>query len=185
MYKRILLSILAAGAVAVSASCDSARELTDVATTERSSAFDFRWAEPVTTLVTTQGQTTTTTVVAVIGVKGGRIENGLHSLTVPSRAVLTDTEFTFTVPSGEFIQADLTAKRVVDGAPVTTFLNPLTLRMSYAGASVADPSKLVVAWLVDNTPHGRKEKQPGGVNTGSMTVTGYLTHFSWYAVGLE
>ena len=184
MKKRSLVSIFAALAVLVSASCDSARTIagTDL---DRSSVIDYRWAQPVSTVITTTDNTTTTTVVAIVGRNGGKIENGNHLLIIPNRAVLSDTEFTFTMVGGNHIHADLSAKTVVGGVPVSTFKEALTLRLSYAGANVTDPSKLVIAYLVDGTTSGVKQRLSTIVSTSAQTVTSYLSHFSGYVIGTD
>ena len=63
------------------------------------------WLELITTTVSV----TETTVVQVVGKSGGNIQLGPHSLFIPRRAVLEDTQFTLTIVGGDFIHVELSA----------------------------------------------------------------------------
>lgn len=134
------------------------------------------------TVVTTTEPVETNTVVAVVGKEGGQITNGEHALSIPRRAVLTPTEFTFTVVGGTNIRVDLTAKAVSTGLPVTTFASSLTLKLSYRNAAVSDPSSLIIAWLVENSVDGLMQPVPSYVDKYNQFVLGSLSHFSEYVI---
>lgn len=168
------LSVLAFIAAALTA-CDSARESQVVGPQP-----DLIVLNP--TVVTTTDSVVTNTVVAVIGKEGGQIENSGHVLSVPRRAVLSPTEFTFTVVGGNTIHVDLTAKTVETGVPVTTFADNLTLKLSYKNTAISDPSSLIVAWLVDGTEDGLKQPVPSYVDKYNQFVLGSLSHFSDYVI---
>ena len=125
------------------------------------------------------------TVTTVIGPKGGSIRNGDHRLIVPPHAVTEDTEFTFALVGGDFVIVDLSAQHASDGAPVSTFSRPLTLRLSYRDTNVTDPHGLRIVHLVDGTVHGRREPQPSSVNPGRKNVSGWIHHFSKYAMEIN
>ena len=174
----VALILVAAGFAA----CDMARDANQV-TGPQESLIDWRWAQPVSSMTVTASEVTTSTVVAVIGTQGGKIQNGDHVLTVPRRAVASDTEFTFTVVGGDYIRVALTAQTVVGGVTVSQFPQKLTLKLSYRNGIVTDPSRLVVAWLIDGTIEGAKQAMPSSVDTNGQFVTGVLTHFSEYGIG--
>lgn len=177
MRKRSLM-VLAFIAAALTA-CDAGRESGRVAGPQQ----DFlAWTGSV---VTTSEPSTESVVVAVIGSRGGEIKNGAHTLVIPRRAVSSNTEFTFRMVGGNHIHADLTAKSVATGAAVTQFPTPLTLMLSYSGANVSDPTRLVIAWLVDGTVNGRKEKMTSFVDVVGQVVYGSLPHFTDYAIAAD
>jgi hypothetical protein len=176
--RKMLSLIIAAFALTGVAGCDraSSDELTGV----QAPASDFLVWTWSGTPVTTTTAVETSTVTAVIGTQGGRVTNGPHSLTVPRGAVSGPTEFTFTVVGGNFIHTDFSAKKVANGAKVSTFSTPLQLKLSYANANVSSPFSLGVAYLVDDTVDGRKERVVSYVSTYTKTVTAFLTHFSQF-----
>lgn len=175
MTRKLPLFLLAFAAAALTA-CDAGRDASPVAGPQHDL---FTWSGA---LVTTSQPTESKTVVAVIGREGGKIQNGDHSLTIPRRAVSGDTEFTFTMVGGTKIQADLTAKNVATGLPVTTFANNLTLRLSYRNANVSDPSRLAIVWVVAGAI---VEKAPSYVDTFNQQVLGSLSHFSDWGLAAD
>lgn len=177
MRKRSLM-VLAFVAAALTA-CDAGRESSRVAGPQQ----DFlAWTGTPVTTAEASGESVVT---AVIGSRGGQIQNGAHTLVVPRRAVSGDTEFTFRMVGGNNIHADLTAKSVATGAAVTQFATPLTLMLSYRGADVQDPSRLAIVWLVDGSFDGRKEKMTSFVDVVGQVVYGSLPHFSEYGMGWQ
>jgi hypothetical protein len=183
MTKRSILKLFGLMGMMALAACDVTQTTELVAPQAADLAVtDYRW-----TPVLSSSATTTTTTVAVVGRNGGTITNGANTLVVPSYAVLEDTEFTFTMVGDGTLHTALTARSVATGLPVTTFARSLMLRMSYANATVADPSQLVIAWMIDGTADGLKQKQTSWVTTYTKMVNAYLNHFSDYCVctGLE
>ena len=176
------LVVLAFIAAALAA-CDSDRESSRL-TGPQADLLDWRWAEPITVATTTE-EIPTSTVIAVVGPQGGKIANGDHVLVVPRRSVASDTEFTFTVIGGNTLEVSLTAKTVLGGLPVTQFTNTLTLKMNYRTLNVSDPSRLIIAWLIDGTTEGAKQAVPSTVDTKGKYVNGSLTHFTDYAPALQ
>lgn len=170
------LSVLAFIAAALTA-CDSARESQLVGPQS-----DLIVSDPVE-VVSTSTPVETSTVTAVIDRQGGNLYNGDHILIVPRRAVLSATQFKFTVVGGDKIRVDLSAKNVLTGAPVSVFAENLTLKLSYRNAIVSDPSQLMVVWLVEGTTDGLKQPVPSYVDKYNQYVLGSLSHFSEYAIG--
>jgi hypothetical protein len=162
------------------ASCDHAREPEQLS---GAPAFDNSWRTGE--LVTTTEPTTTSSVSAVIGPAGGVIENGENQLSVPPMAVTENTMFTFAIVGGNYIIADLTARRAHDRAPVTRFQHPVTLTLSYSGAVVGNPYNLSITYLVDGSVRGRRQTLPSVVLPRTQTVSALLPHFSIYSMEIN
>ncbi len=124
------------------------------------------------------------TQTVLIGQYGGKINFNASALSVPPGAVGEDCYFTFTLKSTPYIAADLTAVKVSDGTPVTTFSAPLTLKLSYSKAitPVPDPRLLKVYWVRDGVVLG---VQPTVLDRKGQTLYATLTHFSEYSPGLD
>ena len=122
------------------------------------------------------------TAVLVVDAGGGVLRAGGHMLIVPGNAVSQPTEFTMTVLPGLYIQVDLSARLVSDGAVVTRFASELQLKLDYRDGIVANDRRLAVAYLVDDTTLGRRQRMPGSVDAVGRFVTAELTHFSTYAM---
>ena len=161
------------------AACDQANEPEQLS----APAFDNSWRGGG--LVTITEPTTTSSVSAVIGSAGGVIRNGENELSVPPMAVTEDTWFTFTMVGGNYIIADLTARRTHDHAPVTKFQHPVTLTLSYSGAVVGNPYDLSIAFLVDGTVRGRRQTLPSVVQPRTQAVSALLSHFSIYSMEIN
>lgn len=123
----------------------------------------------------------------VIGRKGGRITLGEHELIVPPRAVQRPTVFRMTAVLGPHVVFDLTAKDRATGAAVTSFPRPLELRLSYRFLPLAaqQRDRLVVLWLKDETTMGELVPVPTTVSSQHRYVSGTITHFSQYAMGMN
>lgn len=119
------------------------------------------------------------TVTQVIGSKGGMLKVGNHALVVPRNAVSSNTEFTMTVVAGVNIVVELSARRVSDGATVSSFSTPLTLRLSYADAGVPDPSRLLNGYLPDAVT---LIPIPSSLSTVTQTINSPIYHFSDYGM---
>lgn len=122
---------------------------------------------------------------ALIDKAGGSITVGGHTLKVPAGAVGQSTWFMLKVVGGNAVQVDLKAWRVSDWQPVTQFPTvPVQLTLDAQSLGKADPGMLIV-YLRDDTYDGRTEAVPSTVDVNNATVTGYLTHFSSYALARE
>ena len=119
-------------------------------------------------------------VTAVIGRSGGIIRNGDHSLMIPQRAVESETEFTFVVKAGDHVEFGFSAKRVSDGAVVSTFPVSLTLRVSYKNINVSNPYALSNAYKMEGAMAGYYQKLPTSVSTFTQTLSSPINHFSEY-----
>ena len=121
---------------------------------------------------------------AVLGVVGGVLSVGGHSVDVPPGAVLEPTLFTMLTPSTPVIDVELNAL-VPDGLSglireLAVFLQPVTLELSYAHARGAiDPDHLVIVRLLDD---GRYEVLPTQVDKLGKVIRAELDHFSKYAM---
>jgi hypothetical protein len=146
-------------------------------------AFDNSWRSGG--LVTTTETSSTSSVSALIGAAGGVIRNGENQLSVPPMAVTEDTWFTFTMVGGNYIIADLTARRAHDHAPVTRFQHAVTLTLSYSGADVGNPYALSITYLVDGSVRGRRQPLPSVVQPRNQTVSALLSHFSIYSMEIN
>ena len=122
---------------------------------------------------------------ALIGSAGGSITVNGHTLKVPAGAVGQSTWFMLKVVASNAVHVDLKAWRAADGQPVTQFpIVPVKLTLDASGLGQVDPGLLIV-YLRDDTYDGRKEAVPSTVDLNAGTVTGYLTHFSSYALARE
>jgi len=124
---------------------------------------------------------------AVIGQDGGRLALGFHELIVPAQAVQRPTVFRMTAKPGLHVVLDLTATDRVSGEPVTKFPRPLELRMSYRFLPLAraQQDRLVVLWLKDDATTGELVPVPTVVSPLQNHISGTITHFSQYAMGMN
>ena len=118
-------------------------------------------------------------VVEVIGLDGGLLSLGHHSLLVPAGAVDSPTTFSMELLKSEYVMVDLTAMRRRVDVGEKGFEKPVTLTLSYDGLRVRDPSKLFILRVNED---GRHEKLPSVVDTRKKTVSAQLDHFSKYAM---
>lgn len=123
----------------------------------------------------------------VIGPEGGRLALGWHELIVPAGAVRRPTVFRMTSKIGLHVVLDLTAAERGSGAAVTTFNVPLELRLSYRFLPMAEAQRerLLVLWLKDESPSGELVPVPTTVNRQRRYISGSITHFSQYAMGMN
>ena len=119
--------------------------------------------------------------------QGGRVAVAGHEMLVPAGAVAQPTWFRMSVVASDRIQVKLKAWRASDWAPVTQFpaTTPIRLNLNVSKLSAIDLSKLVVVYLADGTVDGRKDPVQSSVNVDTKILTGYLTHFSIYAVAFR
>jgi hypothetical protein len=123
-----------------------------------------------------------TNVVLVYPAAGGSVSVDGHTLSVPPGAVTQPTFFMLQIVEANAIHVKLKAWRASDAAPVSQFPNvPVELTLDVSDLETLDLSGLVVVYLRDGTYSGAKEPVPTVVS-GSTRITGYLTHFSQYAV---
>ena len=122
---------------------------------------------------------------ALIGSSGGSVTVSGHTLKVPAGAVGQSTWFMLKVVGSNAIHVDLKAWRASDGQPVTQFATvPVQLTLDASSIGNLDPRMLIV-YLRDETYDGRREPVPSTVDMTRLTVTGYLSHFSAYALARE
>lgn len=122
----------------------------------------------------------------LISSSGGAIAIDNHSLVVPAGAVDQPTWFTLQIVEANAVHVRLKAWRASDGAPVTQFPHvPVRLKLDASRLDKLDPSGLVIVYLRDGTYWGAREKVVTAVDTSTWMVTGYLTHFSQYALFRE
>lgn len=116
--------------------------------------------------------------------QGGRVAVAGHEMLVPAGAVAQPTWFLMSVIASDRIQVKLKAWRASDWAPVTQFptSKPIQLNLNVSKVTGIDLSQLVVVYLADGTVNGRKEPVQSVLNLEAKMLTGYLTHFSMYAV---
>jgi hypothetical protein len=180
MTKRFRYLPVALTAVAIFAACDvtdSERFLAPDADLVTGSASDV-----ARTSSAQQGNKT----YGLISSSGGTLAIGGHSLVVPAGAVDQPTWFTLQIVEANAVHVRLKAWRASDGAPVTQFPNvPVRLKLDASRLDMLDPSGLVIVYLRDGTYWGAREKVVSAVDTSTWTVTGYLTHFSQYALFRE
>ena len=126
-------------------------------------------------------------VSAVITPSGGAVQVEQHQLVVPKFAVPHPTVFTMTLLYGRNLIVDLHAFDKTTGQEVDTFLVPLQLELSYAGLPIAreDLHDLTVVWLQDDSPDGQLVPVKTTINPSTQYLTGWLTHFSAYAMGMN
>ncbi|MBI4544046.1 MAG: hypothetical protein HY703_02495 [Gemmatimonadetes bacterium] len=116
---------------------------------------------------------------------GGEIQMGKHWLRIPRGAVSEPTVFVMTLLEAEYLTVDLTATSVgsivLNDVGAAGFAVAVDLRLSYeyASQSIADESKLFIAWI---RPDGTLEAQPSKVDGSSKHVSADLWHFSGYTV---
>ena len=117
---------------------------------------------------------------------GGYVSVGGHTLKVPANAVTQPTWFSMQVIEANAYQVKFKAWRALDGAAVTQFTRvPLEVTFDVSDLENGDPTGLTVVYLMDGTLTGGMEKVSSKVNGTNSTVTGYLTHFSTYAIARE
>ena len=120
----------------------------------------------------------------VIGIDGGSVSLAGHRITVPAGAVSVPTIFTLTLANNGYVEVELTAVvstllGVVDVGE-DGFNKPVSLALTYArGTNVTDPARLKIIRLKSN---GKHEILPSTVQSGPLTVTAELDHFSRYAM---
>jgi hypothetical protein len=117
---------------------------------------------------------------------GGSISIEGHTLKVPAGAISQPTWFSMQVVEASVIHVRLKAWRALDGAAVTQFPNvPVELTLDASRLEKLDPTGLIIVYLRDGTYDGVREKVPSVVDIDNWTVTGYLSHFSSYALARE
>ena len=117
---------------------------------------------------------------------GGSITTEGHTLRVPAGAISQPMWFSMQVVETSVVHVKLRAWRAIDGAAVTQFPNtPLELTLDASVLEKLDPTGLTIVYLRDGTYDGGKERVPSTFNQANWTVTGYLTHFSSYALARE
>ena len=126
-------------------------------------------------------------VSVVVTPSGGVVQVEQHQLVVPKSAVVHPTVFTMSLQYGKNLIVDLHAVDKTTGEEVDTFRVPLRLELSYAGLQVSEDElrDLTVVWLQDDSADGALVPVRTTVNRNTQYVTGWLTHFSAYAMGMN
>jgi hypothetical protein len=110
---------------------------------------------------------------ATIGLLGGTIHFGPHSLTIPPGALLTPTLITATAPADGHLTAVLQPSGL-------QFLLPATLTLGYGQCNPPPSSNLSIVYL--SGPLGEiLEWLPSLLNLNNNTVSAPIAHFSVYA----
>jgi hypothetical protein len=120
----------------------------------------------------------TYTTTSPVGIQGGSLSFGGHTLVIPKHAVQHWTLFSATLRAGDEIRIDLRAWDMF-GA-VTNFRRPVELTIDLSDASAEDLDGVSVFYL---DPTGSTERMPSVLNLENRSVTGYLNHFSDYIPG--
>jgi hypothetical protein len=127
----------------------------------------------------------------LIGVRGGELRVGPHTLAVPQGAVTVPTEFTVRIVRNGYIEieASAIAERLI-GGPLDRgrqgFSRPVTLTLSYEGAAniPADPSRLLIVRKLGGYA-GPFEPVPSTVDPVRRLVAARLDHFSGYMMAVN
>lgn len=119
--------------------------------------------------------------------QGGKVAVGGHEMIVPAGAVPSPTWFLMSVVASDRIHVKLKAWRASDLSRVSQFPvnTPIELKLNVSKVTGIDLSTLVVVYLADETYDGIKEAVRSSINLETKVLTGYLTHFSSYAVARE
>ena len=114
----------------------------------------------------------------------GKLEIAGNSLNIWRKPLSEPLVFTLTIVQKPYLAAQLKAVKLSDGTPVTTFEQPLDLRLSYAGSStpIPDVKKLRMYYVVDGLV---KEQEASSLAKKGQTVYANIWHFSEYSPGLD
>jgi hypothetical protein len=137
-------------------------------------------------LVQTSNTTFELSNTRVIGPAGGVLYLGLHQLVVPRGAVSGLTRFTMTSKFGNNVIVDLSAVDMA-GNTVSQFPVALQLRLNYMllGVRPGDAHRLQIVWLKDDSPTGAVEPVKTTVQPLMYYATGWVTHFSQFAMAMN
>jgi Bacterial Ig-like domain (group 2) len=128
---------------------------------------------PLDSLFACAADTVLASVSKTIGLLGGTINFGHHSLVIPPAALLVSTNITATQLADAHLSVDLEPAGL-------QFLVPPTLIMGYGQCSPLPPSNLQIAYL--NGPLGQiLDLLLSTNNTSAHTLSALITHFSVYA----
>jgi hypothetical protein len=132
-----------------------------------------------------RGQQSSNAASALIGRDGGMVQLGAHRLIVPAGAVDHPTRFSMRLADNGYVEVDLnassyTAKGSKNDAGRRGFARPVTLRLSYEEADLADGSSdVVIAWV---KPDGSLQPLQSTRDERAHTISAELNHFSPYAL---
>lgn len=128
-----------------------------------------------------------TSLSAIIGMTGGVLKLGGHTVIVPPGAVKVPTLFTISLPLDRYVNVDLLAT-------VQTLLGilnvgergfgaPVFVGLTYSRATnVSDPSDLYIAYVPKS---GTYERMPSVVDQTNKVVWTKLDHFSKYCMASD
>ncbi len=116
--------------------------------------------------------------------KTGKLEIAGNSLNIWRKPLAEPLVFTLTIVQKPYLAAQLKAVKLSDGTPVTTFEQPLDLRLSYASSStpIPDVQKLRMYYVVDGVV---KEQEASAPQKKGQILLSNIWHFSEYSPGLD
>lgn len=121
----------------------------------------------------------TRTTRATIGLMGGVLELDGHRVVIPADAVLLPTEFTLTVPAGNYVEIDVKAA----GEEHFQFRKPVSLTLSYARCTRTNIDKEALRiYYVDSQTKAILEDMGGTDDKTNRTVTTGTDHLSGYVI---
>ena len=181
-YQRSLFGVLAMFA-GLLVGCERVNDINNVEPPRYAMDGSYRLLE------SGSGTSTSTTQTVTAEVKSNAsatLSLGKHSLHIPAGSVRKPTTFRMTVTTGDVVKVDLHAYEN-NGRPVTQFPNGLRLTMPYDYANVDDPSKLVLAYIVQSFDGSYRivEAVKSVADTTNQTISGTIFHFSSYAVAKD
>ena len=117
---------------------------------------------------------------------GGELRIGKHRLVIPAGAVSGRTRFEMGKASSDLrfgLHATSVSSPIRNNVGAQGFSKPVYLQISYAGTGLSDASAsaLEVVWL---KPLGGYEVQQKTVDGTNDLITGWLKHFSDYALAM-
>lgn len=119
-------------------------------------------------------------VEGVIDENGGELVLFKHKLSVPAGAVSAPTTFRIEKTSPDALRFKLTATRLLpNDVGVLGFAERVHFGISYADATVSNPTALKVTWVMTS---GFGQFQDTSIDLDNKVAWGYLNHFSDYAL---
>ena len=177
-YKRSLFGVVALFA-GLLAGCERVNDINNVEPPRYAIDGSYK-------LLESDGSTTSTTETTTAEVRSNEsatLSIGKYSLHIPAGSVKKPTTFRMTVTTGDVVKVDLHAYEN-NGKIVSQFPKGLRLTMPYDYADVEDPSRLVLAYIVENSDGSYRivEAVETVADTVNETVSGTIFHFSAYTL---
>lgn len=122
----------------------------------------------------------TRSTTGTIGLLGGVLELDGHRVVIPADAVLVPTEFTLTVPAGNYVKIDVKAA----GEEHFQFRKPVSLTLSYARCTRTNIDRETLRiYYVDSQTNAFLEDMGGTDDKAGRKVSTGTDHFSGYLIG--